>query len=192
MIICGYAGIGKSYLAHNFPNIIDLESTPFEKDWDRYYKCAKHYSNQGFLVLLSCHKEIRERVLAMSYAERITIFPCINDKELFRKRYEQRGNSEEFIKLQMDNWEKWTSENNRLLTERLEYMESGETLYDTIMRLSKFNPNILSLINTLEVKDVDLEKEATEFVQTKEFVESKESSVLLIAKYFFELGLHSK
>ena len=38
MIICGYAGIRKSYLAHNYPNIIDLESTPFEKDWDRYKK----------------------------------------------------------------------------------------------------------------------------------------------------------
>lgn len=141
MIICGYAGIGKSYLAHNFPNIIDLESTPFEKDWDRYFKCAKHYSKQGFLVLLSCHKEIRERVVEeLPYGERITIFPCINDKELFRKRYEQRGNTEEFIKLQMNNWEKWTSENNKLFTEHLEYMESGETLYDTIIRLAKLKP----------------------------------------------------
>lgn len=137
MIICGYAGIGKSYLAHNFPNVIDLESTPFEKDWDRYYKCAKHYSNQGFLVLLSCHKEIRERVLSMPYEERVTIFPCIEDKELFRRRYKQRGNSEEFIKLQMDNWEKWTSENNRLIGEHLEYMESRETLYDTILRCNE-------------------------------------------------------
>lgn len=141
MIICGYAGIGKSYLAHNYPNIIDLESTPFEKDFDRYYKCAKHYSNQGFLVLLSCHKEIRERVLSIPYGERITIFSCIDDKELFRKRYEQRGNNEEFIKLQMDNWEKWTSKNNRLVGEHLEYMESRETLYDTIIRLSKLSPN---------------------------------------------------
>ena len=140
MIICGYAGIGKSYLAHNFPNIIDLESTPFEKDWYRYFKCAKHYSDQGFLVLLSCHKEIRERVLEMHYGDRVTIFPCISDKELFRKRYEQRGNSEGFIKLQMDNWEEWTSEKNRLLKEHLEYMESGETLYDSIIRLSKLTP----------------------------------------------------
>ena len=50
MIICGYAGIGKSYLAKHFPGVIDLESTPFEKDWNRYLKCAMHYSNQGFLV----------------------------------------------------------------------------------------------------------------------------------------------
>ena len=44
----------------------------------------------------------------------------------------------------------------------------------------------------LKVKEIDLEKEAEKFVQTKEFVESKESPVLLIAKHFYELGLKSK
>ncbi len=44
----------------------------------------------------------------------------------------------------------------------------------------------------MEVKDINLDKEATEFVQTKEFIESKESPVLLIAKHFFELGLKMK
>ena len=82
----------------------------------------------------------------MPYEERITIFPCIEDKELLRKRYEQRGNSKDFIKLQMNNWEKWTSENNRLLTEHLEYMESGETLYDTIIRLSKLSSNKINYL----------------------------------------------
>ena len=48
---------------------------------------------------------------------------------------------------------------------------------------------ILSFLDTLEVKEVDLEEEATEFIQTKEFVESKESPTLLIAKHFYELGL---
>lgn len=74
MIICGYAGIGKSYLAKHFPGIIDLESTPFEKDWDRYLKCAMHYSSQGFIVLVSCHKEIRQLIVDnVPYFERVTI-----------------------------------------------------------------------------------------------------------------------
>ena len=158
MIICGYAGIGKSYLAHNFPNIIDLESTPFEKDWDRYFKCAKHYSKQGFLVLLSCHKEIRERILSIHDDYRITIFPCIKDKELFRKRYKQRGNSEEFIKLQMDNWEEWTSKNNKIIGEHLEYMESGETLYDTIIRLSKLSPGRFCDYDECPVYDCEMKE----------------------------------
>ena len=138
MVICGYAGTGKSYLAHHFPNVIDLESTPFEKDWDRYFKCARHYSSQGFLVLLSCHKEIREKILELPYQERLTIFPCIKDKELYRKRYEERGNTDEFIKIQMENWDEWTSEKNGLDGEHIVYMESGETLYDTLTRLSEY------------------------------------------------------
>ena len=52
--------------------------------------------------------------------------------------------------------------------------------------------DLLHSIDTIEVKEVDLEKEATEFVQTKEFVVSKESPVLLIAKHFFELGIKAR
>ena len=39
--------------------------------------------------------------------------------------------------------------------------------------------------------EVDLEKEAIKFVQSKEFIESKESPVLLIARHFYELGLNA-
>ena len=46
-------------------------------------------------------------------------------------------------------------------------------------------------IDTIEVKEVDLKKEATEFVQTKEFVKNG-TPVLAIAKYFFELGLKTQ
>ena len=43
-----------------------------------------------------------------------------------------------------------------------------------------------------EQPKVDLEKEATKFVQSKEFIESKESPVLLIARYFYELRFNAK
>lgn len=108
MIICGYAGIGKSYLAEHIPNVMDLESTPFEKDWERYAKCAIHYSNQGRLVLTSCHKELRELLQKkLPYSEIITLVPNILDKEWYREKYIKRGNRKEFINMQMDNWEKW-------------------------------------------------------------------------------------
>ena len=144
MIICGYAGIGKSYLAHNYPGVIDLESTPFEKDWDRYVKCAIHYHEQGYLVLLSCHKEVRERICAtfsgVPYGLRITVVPNISDKELYKKRYIERGNTPDFIKTQMENWEKWLSEDNCILGEQWEEMLPGEHLYDALKRLSKEPP----------------------------------------------------
>jgi hypothetical protein len=146
MIICGYAGIGKSYLGHNFPNVIDLESTPFEKDWDRYVKCAIHYHKQGYLVLVSCHKELRKRLCehnsGVGYGERMTVVPNIKDKETYRQRYANRGNTEEFIKTQMDNWEKWLTEKDAdLLTEFKVEMECGETLYDCLKRLATKSPS---------------------------------------------------
>lgn len=145
MIICGYAGIGKSYLAHNFPNVMDLESTPFEKDWDRYLKCAKHYHEQGFLVLVSCHSEIRKRICdcdnKIAYDNRITIVPNIEDKEYYRLKYTYRGNNKKFIDIQMNNWEQWLNEkNNRILTEHWESLLPKENLNDAIIRLSKLPP----------------------------------------------------
>ena len=50
---------------------------------------------------------------------------------------------------------------------------------------------VQEFINTLEVKEVDLEKEAENFVQTGEFVKN-ENPVLAIAKHFFELGLRTQ
>lgn len=142
MIICGYAGIGKSYLAEHIPNVMDLESTPFEKDWERYAKCAIHYSNQGRLVLVSCHRELREILKdKVSYYERITIVPDVNDKEWYKEKYKLRGNSQTFINLQMDNWEKWLDEKeNRLIGEHWEVLKPHENLYDAIKRLSNLPP----------------------------------------------------
>lgn len=64
-----------------------------------------------------------------------------------------------------------------------------ESMQDYAHGGNKIIKEILSFLNTLEVKEVDIEKEATRFVQTKEFAECEGSPVLCIAKHFFELGL---
>jgi len=53
MIFCGYAGVGKSTAASKFVRVVDLESTPFQKDWETYARVAKHMSDQGYIVLVS-------------------------------------------------------------------------------------------------------------------------------------------
>jgi hypothetical protein len=138
MIICGYAGVGKSTLAKGYVGIMDLESTPFEKDWERYAKCAIHYHKNGYIVLVSCHKEIRERILSMLAGDNTnvcTIVPNVADKELYRERYTRRGNTPEFIKVQMDNWEKWLDKGNAIEGERWIEMQEGEVLKDTLLRI---------------------------------------------------------
>ena len=53
-----------------------------------------------------------------------------------------------------------------------------------------YDMGVLQTTNKINhnIKEVDLEKEAENFVQTGEFVKN-ENPVLAIAKYFFELGL---
>ena len=75
--------------------------------------------------------------------------------------------------------------------ERIKKEECPIDTYEGRTKLFYFE-QFLSFINTLEVEEVDLKKEATEFIQTKEFVESKENPILLIAKHFFKLGLKAQ
>lgn len=67
MIIAGYPGIGKSSLAKTFEHrIIDLEPNLFSfageriKNWYIIYcKLARYLSDQGFIVFVSSHREVR-------------------------------------------------------------------------------------------------------------------------------------
>lgn len=106
MIFCGYAGVGKSTAAKKFLGVVDLESTPFQKDWETYARVAKHMSDQGYIVLVSCHKELREELHRIG-AEYMIVYPEKNQKEIYRRRYIKRGNTSEFIDTQMEHWDEW-------------------------------------------------------------------------------------
>jgi shikimate kinase len=102
-VICGFAGIGKSTLARKYKNVVDLESTPFEKDWKRYAKVARHMAQNGYTVLLSCHKEIREELHSGYYLA----IPGALDRIEYINRYKERGNDVAFVTLLNQNWEKF-------------------------------------------------------------------------------------
>ena len=105
MIICGFPGTGKSFVA-KFYNWVDLESTPFEKDWVRYAKVAKHMSDNGYTVMVSTHKELLKEFEQIEVPYTV-ILPHPSDKEEFLNRYRVRGNSEEFIENINLHWEEW-------------------------------------------------------------------------------------
>jgi DNA-binding LacI/PurR family transcriptional regulator len=107
-IICGFAGIGKSNIARNNVGFVDLESTPFEKDWNRYVKVAEYLSNNGYTVLLSCHKELREELRSKSIDYLLAI-PKKDKKAEYLQRYKKRGDTANFINLLDSNWESFLS-----------------------------------------------------------------------------------
>ena len=108
-IICGFAGIGKSTLALQQAGVVDLESTPFNKDWKRYITVALHMQKNGYTVLMSCHKEVRDLLRANDVDYTVAI-PHKERKEEYLQRYKKRGNDSDFIKLLSDNFESWIKE----------------------------------------------------------------------------------
>lgn len=109
MIICGFAGIGKSTMARTTAGAIDLESTPFQKDWSTYARVARHMRDSGYIVLVSCHKELRTH-LHNNGIEYYVVLPNPENKEAFIQRYINRGNSEDFIRMLDENWESFCEE----------------------------------------------------------------------------------
>ena len=155
MIICGFAGTGKSTAAKKIAGVIDLESTPFQKDWDTYVRVAKHMSDQGYIVLLSCHKELREKLHELGY-NYIVVYPEKEQKEIYRQRYKERGNTPEFINTQMSHWDDWvgvsihweTSEGFE--SEHVIYLDTSpsghvETMSDLIDDIIRYGEEVMNL-----------------------------------------------
>ena len=101
MIITGYQGIGKSTLARNNKNFIDLESSCFWKtdengnrtrpDWYVYYcQMAQYLSRQGYTVFVSCHPEVRDWLSQHRQEKFCTIFPSPRIKGDWLNRLQER------------------------------------------------------------------------------------------------------
>ena len=107
MIICGFPGTGKSMMA-KFSRWVDLESTPFSYrgQWLLYAEVAKHMSDNGYTVMVSTHAEMLE-ALERIEARYTVVIPPITDKDTYLRRYDLRGNTDDFIQHLAENWQKW-------------------------------------------------------------------------------------
>lgn len=92
-----------------FSRWIDLESTPFEKDWGRYAKVAKHMSDNGYTVMVSTHAELLGELEWMEVPYTV-IIPPMADKDTYIRRYDIRGNTYDFIQLLDRNWTQWIAD----------------------------------------------------------------------------------
>jgi len=90
MIIIGYPGIGKSSLAGAYNKYIDLESSNFNKPdlkkpegWHKTYcKVAEDLSRQGYIVFVSCHKEVQDYLYSSDEIVALC-YPTIELKDLW-------------------------------------------------------------------------------------------------------------
>ena len=108
MIVCGFPGTGKSTMA-KFSQWVDLESTPFKKNWLLYAEVAKHMSDNGYTVMVSTHAEML-RALEQVEASYTVVIPPITDKDTYLARYRRRGNTDVFIDRVDANWHRWIAD----------------------------------------------------------------------------------
>ena len=128
MIICGFPGVGKSSIARTLPGIVDLESTPFNKNWKIYANVIEHMDKNGYIVLVSSHKELREE-LRSKKLNYIYVKPKKELKKEYLERYKKRDNKKSFIDQLDKNWDEYMK---TLRGENTVELDSGEYLLDKL------------------------------------------------------------
>lgn len=130
MIIAAFAGTGKSMLAEKYPDkIVDFVCMPYKyyletccdggeagkanpdnimrDDWPyNYVDAIKEALGNGLLLLIPSEF----RVLSLLREENIPYFLCYpqrSAKEIYHKRYLDRGNTEEFLAVFIDKWDRF-------------------------------------------------------------------------------------
>ena len=76
-------------------------------------------------------------------------------------------------------------------------IERLKTIYkddENIHHIAKYNilVDILSFLDTLEVKEVDIKKEVMKFMVSDVCQLGEENGCIIVAKHFFELGLRAQ
>ena len=147
-IVCGWAGIGKSYLAQA-PDFraLDLDSAKYSwiKDAEGNntkernpnanidYPAAiinEFRSQKHDLLLVSTHDYVRE-ALRKEKIPYMIVHPSLDRKDEFKQRYIDRKNDEAMIKLLIDGWDTLLGElkaDTNPLATHLEMAESGSFL----------------------------------------------------------------
>lgn len=154
-IICGFAGIGKTYVSSKYNRIIDLESSDFKwqylefetqnidkekrkgiiekvknPNWPLNYVNEIITKQKEYdFVLISLDLEVRNLLKEKGYSY-IVCFPSKEQKNDFLNRYKKRGNNEKFIENISLNYEKWIDD--LMLEENKIILKSGQYLEDVL------------------------------------------------------------
>lgn len=197
MIIAAYAGAGKSTFASQVENAIDMVIMPYsrilpesgaepEKEkgapWlltnpcyaDRYIAAVLRAEKEYEYVIIPTNKWIIYR-LHREYHRRIVVCcPTDECKDEYRRRFLKRGNSSNFIKIFIDQWEEILPDLREM--EHVEHipLESGEYLTDIKDKLDAKEMAVATepvpdfLIEELEQEIRLCEKELVLFVSGRE------------------------
>ena len=142
IIISGFAGIGKTGLVehasfYDHKKIFDLSSSYFRKNdgWEKVYcdiveAIAKEYD----YVFISTHKLVVDEMLRRGIKFYL-VYPMRYCLDEYLRRFIERGNSDEYIKKFIKNWDAFITELDNVKTDYRVNLRSGQYLSDVIDRL---------------------------------------------------------
>lgn len=157
MIISAFSGAGKSYLAKQYTDIIDLEPMDYHWIYEDDLKrldCEKRKRNQNRILNPAWTKNYIDDILLYDEEYNIVlisgddhivslldkqgilcynIYPSVNQKQDYIKRYMERGNSKEYIDFWNENFEQIII-GKQIHMYNIEMMD-GEYLEDTLRRI---------------------------------------------------------
>ena len=142
IIICGFAGIGKTNFSSYVPNFenvsyYDLQSSYFRKNegWEKtYVDCAEALTEKYDYVFLSTHDMAIDELIRRS-SKFYVVYPKIHCKAEYKERFKLRGNSDEYIDKFMKNWDSFIARLDKLDTNNRVSLRTGQYLSDVIERL---------------------------------------------------------
>lgn len=114
IVICGFPGVGKSYLHNLYPDLtINLDCNVivddrtfrhFPPDYVSHIKEVLEANPTGKIILVSSSSSVREELngYGIKYA---LVHPARHLKECYLARYRERGDDGQYIKTMDDNWD---------------------------------------------------------------------------------------
>lgn len=121
-IVCGFPGVGKSWLLVNHRGCSCSDSDSGNFSWQNQAEKIRHpewpnnyiahlTEKQGEVEVVfgSTHKEVREALVSTGM-HFFLVYPSLNMKQEYIQRYIARGNAPAFVKLLEQNYEDWIKE----------------------------------------------------------------------------------
>lgn len=141
MLVCGFPGVGKSFLSKNSEACVDSDSSSFSwsQDGTRNVNFPDNYIYHirsipcNKIVFLSTHKTVRSALVNNSLKYTL-IYPERSLKNEYIERYRNRGSSDKFITLMCDSWDNFITEMEEDTADRKIVLKTGQflTLQDII------------------------------------------------------------
>ncbi|MBQ9319055.1 MAG: hypothetical protein IJR82_05430 [Bacilli bacterium] len=156
IFVIAFTATGKTSLARNYKNVIDMESTKYKylgecsenlkstnrdinNDWpNNYFKALNSVRDKYDYILVA--DEIVNDFLVKNNYEYWIVYPQKELKEEYLKRCEIRGNNAEFIYWYSKLWDQWidSCKNDKHASKCIE-LASNQYLEDVLPNLKKEN-----------------------------------------------------